>query len=210
MSKIITRLFDTFADAEHAVIELERAGVPHSDISIVAHNDDKHPHSPARVREPRDDTAGEAAAKDAGAGAAIGGTVGAAGGVLAGLGLLAIPGLGPVIAAGWLASAATAAIVGGAVAGAAGGIIGALTNAGVSQEEADVYAEGVRRGGTLVSAKVADDQIAAAEAVLDNVRFVDPAARGDAYRADGWARFDGQAPPYTQAEVQAERVRWER
>src|ERR1700722_18299635 len=105
MTKIVTRLFDTFSDAQHAVIELERVGVPHGDISIVSHKDDKH--GLAHVREPRDDTAG--------------GVLGAAGGVLAGLGLMAIPGLGPVVAAGWLASAAVGAIVGGAVVGAAGG-----------------------------------------------------------------------------------------
>jgi hypothetical protein len=68
--------------------------------------------------------------------------------LLAGLGLLAIPGLGPVVAAGWLASTALGAVAGGA----AGGLIGALTAAGVSQEDAHVSAEGIRRGGTLVTA----------------------------------------------------------
>ena len=72
--------------------------------------------------------------------------------MLAGLGLLAIPGLGPVVAAGWLASTA----LGAAVGGAAGGLIGALTAAGVSKEDADIYAEGIRRGGTLVTARVPD------------------------------------------------------
>ena len=73
-------------------------------------------------------------------------------GLLAGLGLLAIPGLGPVVAAGWLAATA----VGAAAGAATGGVVGALTEAGVSREDADSYAEGVRRGGTLVSARVAD------------------------------------------------------
>jgi hypothetical protein len=209
MSQIITRLFDSFADAEHAVIELERVGVPHGDISIVSHKSDKK-HARAHVREPHDNTAGEAAAKDAGAGAAIGGVVGAAGGVLAGLGLLAIPGLGPVVAAGWLASTAVGAVVGGAVVGAAGGIVGALTNAGVSREEAEVYAEGVRRGGTLVSAKVADDKLALAEDAVSNVGYVDVAARGAAYRQGGWSHFDESASPYADDEIEIERSRWAR
>src|ERR1700761_6175784 len=184
MSPIVTRLFDSFSDAEHAVIELERVGVPHGDISIVSHKSDKR-HAPAHVREPHDNTAGQAASKDAGVGATLGGVVGAAGGVLAGLGWLAIPGLGPVIAAGWLASAAVGAVVGGAVAGAAGGLVGALTHAGVSREGAEVYAEGVRRGGTLVSAKVDDDHLAQAQTVLNAMPYVDTAARGAAYRQSG-------------------------
>lgn len=207
MTKIITRLFDDFADAEHAVIELERIGVPAGDISLVSHKSDKR-HAAVQVREPHDSTAGEAAAKDAGAGAAIGGVLGAAGGVLAGLGLLAIPGLGPVIAAGWLASAAVGALAGGAVVGAAGGLVGALTNTGVSREEAEVYAEGVRRGGTLVSAKVADDKLRAAETAINALPFVDVAARRDSYRASGWDRFDESAAPYPDDVIERDRASW--
>jgi hypothetical protein len=137
MSRIVTHLFDKFSDAERAVVELERVGVPHNDISLVSNQPAEH-HGRLKIRDPHDNTAGEAASKDAGAGAALGGFVGAAGGVLAGLGVLAIPGIGPVVAAGWLASTALGAVVGGAVGGAAGGIVGALTNAGVSRAEAHV------------------------------------------------------------------------
>ena len=189
MSKIITRLFDHFSDAERAVVELERVGVPHGDISLVSHQAAEH-NGHLKIREPHDNTAGDAASKVAGAGAAVGGVVGAAGGVLAGLGILAIPGLGPVVAAGWLASTALGAMVGGAVGGTAGGIVGALTNAGVSREEADVYAEGVRRGGTLVSAKVSDDKLAAAEAAINSVPHVDVVARRALYRDSGWTHFE--------------------
>src|SRR5947207_11774476 len=91
---------------------------------------------------------GGAAATGAGVGAVVGGL----GGLLLGLGALAIPGIGPIIAAGPLVAA-----LGGAAAGAAvGGLIGALTKMGVPEEEAHIYAEGVRRGGTLVTV-TADD-----------------------------------------------------
>ena len=79
--------------------------------------------------------------------------IGGAAGLLAGLGLMAIPGVGPVVAAGWLVSTLTGAVAGGAT----GGVIGALTQAGISKEDADVYAEGLRRGGAVVSARVADN-----------------------------------------------------
>ncbi|HEX4182833.1 MAG TPA: hypothetical protein VHY34_06215 [Caulobacteraceae bacterium] len=209
MSQIITRLFDDFADAEHAVIELERIGVPHGEISIVSHRSDRR-HTRAHMREPRDVTAAGAAARDAGVGVAVGGVAGAAGGALAGLGLLAIPGLGPVVAAGWLAAAAVGALVGGTVVGAAGGLVGALTNAGVSREEAEIYAEGVRRGGTLVSARVQDSQVSIAERAMDSIPNVDIMARRTAYRERGWSRFDENAPPYTDDEIETERRYWRR
>ena len=74
-------------------------------------------------------------------------------GLLAGLGMLAISGLGPVVAAGWLVSTAALAVTGGA----AGGLIGSLTQHGVDEDEDNAYAEGVRRGGTLVTARVPEE-----------------------------------------------------
>jgi hypothetical protein len=195
MTKIVTRLFDSIFDAQHAVIELERIGVPHGDVSLISHkSDDEHAH--IQTREPKDQTAGEAAGSDASFGAAAGGVLGAAGGVLVGLGVLAIPGVGPVVAAGWLATAAVGAVVGGAVVGAAGGLVGALTNSGVSEEEAHVYAESVRRGGSLVSAKVADDKLIAVETALANLPIVDLAARRRSYQEAGYEGFEARTEPY--------------
>lgn len=208
MTQIVTRLFDTFAQAEIAVRNLESAGVARDDISLVSH-ESNHDHTPVDVREPRDHTATQAAERDAGVGAALGGVIGAGGGVLAGLGLLAIPGLGPVVAAGWLASAAVGAVVGGAVVAGAGGIVGALTHSGVSEEEAEFYAESVRRGGTLVSAKVGDEQAGVARTTLDSQPYVDVESRRAAYAAEGWSRFDENAPPYTAEQVARERARWQ-
>src|SRR3954452_21266988 len=69
-------------------------------------------------------------AEAAGTGAGVGTAIGGAAGLLAGLGILAIPGLGPVVAAGWLAST----VAGMAVGAATGGLIGALTQLGVPEE----------------------------------------------------------------------------
>src|SRR5690348_7889082 len=160
MTTTISRLYDNYSDAEQAVRRLEDAGVPHSDISIVANNSDNWYSQKGKVDRDRDGV--DDRAEGAGAGAGIGAGVGGAAGLLAGLGMLAIPGLGPVVAAGWLASTA----VGAAAGAASGGIIGALTQAGVSDEDASRYAEGVRRGGTLVTAKVPDNDRARLDALL--------------------------------------------
>jgi hypothetical protein len=193
----LTRLYDDYTDAEVAVLELERIGVPHSDISIIANNVD------AAHGEHDDDRS--KAAEDAGAGAGIGAAIGGVGGLLAGLGMLAIPGVGPVVAAGWLATTALGAGVGAVAGGATGGLIGALQSKGVSEHHAHVYAEGVRRGGTLVTAYVAGNLAAEAEAVLDRNGVVDPEARGQAYAEGGWTRFDGDAPAYDVHEMARER-----
>lgn len=199
MTQTLTGLFDRYDDARRAVQDLEAAGVAHRDISIVA-NDRRGEHH----------TQLDPAAQDAGAGAGIGAAVGGLGGLLAGLGLIAIPGIGPVVAAGWLVAAA-AGVAGGALVGAAaGGLVGALTHAGVPERDAHVYAEGVRRGGTLVTAKVDDPLAPTARAILSNDRTVNLSDRRQAYEAEGWERFDDDAPGYTASEIEAERLRFQR
>lgn len=197
MSKTITRLFDNYADASAAVRELEAIGISHDDLSIVANNADKH-HG--------DHDAGINEDGDVTRGVSTGAVLGGAGGLLAGLGLLAIPGLGPIVAAGWLAATAAGAGIGAAGGAVTGGIVGALKNAGHSDDDAHVYAEGVRRGGTLLSAKVPDDRVQEVEAVLDRARVVDIQERGRVYRESGWSTFDENAPAYSADEVTRERA----
>ncbi|WP_375159372.1 hypothetical protein [Bradyrhizobium sp. RDT46] len=199
MTATISRLYDSYADAERAVTRLEAAGVPHSDISIVANNSDNwYGSRSGKVDRDRDGV--DDRAEGAGTGAGIGAGLGGAAGLLAGLGLLAIPGLGPVVAAGWLASMAA-----GAAAGAAtGGIVGALTEAGVSKEEASRYAEGVRRGGTLVSARVPDQDRARLDALL-NERAVNLQDRSAAWQKSGWTDFDAASPPLSPEDIGRER-----
>jgi hypothetical protein len=203
MTTTISALFDDYASASQAVRNLETAGLPSDDISIVANNaDDWYDRDRPTVDRDRDGV--DDRAEGAGAGAAIGGTIGGIAGLLAGLGLLAIPGIGPVVAAGWLASTAAIAAVGAA----GGGIIGALTQSGVSEDDAHVYAEGVRRGGTLVTARVPDADETRYQAIL-NRAAVPLAERAAQYRTSGWTgRYDPAAAPYSAPEVERERERY--
>src|SRR6185312_2683294 len=149
MTKTITRVYEDYAMAEETVRELRGAGLGASHIGLVASNADGW-HRPGassvspihdKDRDGKDDRSEGAAT--GGLGAIVGGAAGAA----AGRGMIAIPGIGPVVAAG---------AVGG---GVAGGLIGALVESGTSKENAQLYAEAVRRGGAIVTAKVsADDQ----------------------------------------------------
>jgi hypothetical protein len=198
MTTTVTALFDSYAAAKPAVDALERAGISSSDISVIAHN------GGGSIVDKNHTNAGA----DAGAGAGIGAVVGGAGGLLAGLGMMAIPGIGPVVAAGWLIATAVGAVGGAAVGATAGGIIGSMTNAGVDEREANLYAEGVRRGGTLVAVRVEDDEVLKAREILGGYQPVDPVAREAAYRQGGWRAFDETAPLYTAEEIEAERVRY--
>lgn len=207
----VTRLFDIHTEALDAVSDLESAGIDPNKISIVSNNTDNwhdgHRHGD-RTGGPLGDRNGDGendVAEGAGKGAATGGVLGAGAGVLAGLGMLAIPGLGPVVAAGWLASTAVGAAVGAAAGGTAGGLLGALKEAGHDEDEAHVYAEGVRRGGTLVSVKTADDERARVEALLNDRRGFDATSRGEAYRQGGWSRFDPAGQPFTVDQIARER-----
>ena len=150
------------------------------------------------------------AAEGAGTGAGVGAAIGGAGGLLTGLGLLAIPGVGPVVAAGWLAATAAGAVAGAAVGGATGGIIGALTESGVPEADAHVYAEGVRRGGTLVTARVDENRYAEADGILRGANWVDPTARRQAYEQQGWKEFNPTLDPYDVGQITEERKRYPR
>jgi hypothetical protein len=179
---VVTHLYDSYDDARRAMGELITAGVPQADISIVANNSNNR--FTTAENGTYDTVAGEAHS-GAGTGTGVGATVGGIAGLLAGLGIMAIPGVGPVVAAGWLASTALGAVVGGA----AGGIIGALTDAGVPEEHAHVYAEGLRRGGTLLTARVSDADRARIETML-GTSSVDVNARREQYRSTGWDKFE--------------------
>ncbi|NVN86376.1 MAG: hypothetical protein HXX15_09850 [Rhodopseudomonas sp.] len=188
MKVTISRLFDDVIEAQRAIHRLRQAGVEHDEISLVANNSDKW-FAP--------DLKG-AAEK----GAAVGAGFGGFGGLLVGLGLLAVPGIGEVVAVGWLAAALTGAVA----AGAAGSVIGMLAETGVATNEAEVYAESIRRGGSLVTARVEEAERSRLEAELDP-SSVNVAHRCDHLTSSGWAGFDRDAPSLTEDEVARERAR---
>lgn len=171
----IVRLYDRESDAVAAVTELRGAGVPEHDISLVIRGD--------RVG---------AAAK----GAEIGALVGGLAGLITGLGLVAIPGIGPAIATGWL----YATITGAATGAFAGGAIGVLSEAGVSGEEAHEIAEALRRGASLVAARVPETEKGHCEAILDR-GAINMRVRVADYRSAGWTAYDPHAAPHTAEQI---------
>jgi hypothetical protein len=158
--KTITAFFDSYTDASDAVRRLEAAGISHTDISIVASNQDRPPSD-------GDDGAG----------------------LLGELGVIAVPGLGPVVGAGWLVSP----LVGAGAGAVAGGLIGTLIDAGVPKRDARAYEEGVRRGGALVAVRARANDADRIVDILDDEGTVDFEDRQNLWRSEGWLPGHGDA-----------------
>ncbi len=190
-ARAVTALFDSQDAAARIVDRIEAEGVPQAEISIVSLNPaDPSGGGPASDPEPVARASESSAADGAGAGASVGTVLGGGAGLLASLGLLAIPGAGPVIAAGWL----VAALSGAGVGAAAGGLIGALTGAGLSGADAETYAEGVRRGGTLVTVRADGELAERVIALMQRGGAIDLDERAEGWRAQGWTGGTAGAP----------------
>lgn len=199
--KTIVALYDEVRNAEKAVNALVHAGYAREDISFVAADPAG---SYATELEARDVQGGTHAAEGAAAGAVTGGVIGALGGVLVSLGAFMIPGVGPIIAAGPLVAAIT-----GAGAGAlAGGLIGALIGWGIPEEHAHYYAEGLRRGGSLVAVRAPEERVEQAVDILDDHNPINIERRASYWRTEGWTDFEPEREPYTEEQRAAARERY--
>ena len=190
----ITHIYDDASTAREVVSALEEAGFTSSEISIVTQKADGITTT----------TADDDVSDGAKTGATIGLVTGTGAGLLTSLGVLAIPGIGPLVAAGVLATTLATAAAGTVT----GGLLGALIDYGVSPDHAEVYAENVRRGGTLVSVKAEGERLAEAEEIMQDYDPVDVGARGETYRKEGWTRYDPDAAGYSDDEANGERERY--
>lgn len=205
-TEVVAALFDTAPRAFSALEDLVGNGYDRQHINVIANDvageyslyfdDDGH----YIATEHDNTTAGEGAATGGGIGALLGG----AGGVLAGLGLIAIPGIGPALAAGPI----VAGLVGAGAGAVAGGLVGSLVNSGMPKENADKYAEGVRRGGTLLLLRTEPgDLTQEAHRILNAHQPVDIDERAHGWEDTGWRDFRNDAAPLTQREIMRERER---
>lgn len=166
MTTTVNGLFDNRDDASDAVREIKAAGVPDSEISIVANKVEGQSDQRSAGDRTVDNNMANSGAGD---GALIGGALGGGAGLLAGLGVVVIPGIGPLLGVGWLIATA----IGTAVGASGGGLIGALIGAGVDKDDAQVYVDRIRSGGTLVSVRVPDTDVDAVEAIMRNYKGID-------------------------------------
>jgi hypothetical protein len=137
-NKSVFGIYLSRSDANSALRSFKEVGFPNSDISVLlSHETDEEPVTENSTKAP------EGAAVGVGSGAAVGGALG----WLVGVGALAIPGIGPVIAAGPI----VAALAGAGVGGALGGFAGSLIGVGISESEAERYQGRLLNGGILIA-----------------------------------------------------------
>jgi len=162
-------IYKSSAQAERAVDSIAAAGFSHNDISVLlpdTQNTKEFAHE-KNTKAPEGTTTG----------VTTGGVVGGTLGLLAGVGALAIPGLGPFIAAGPI----MAALAGLGVGGAVGGLIGALVGMGIPEYEAKRYEGRVKDGGVLLSVHCdTSDEISRAKDLLKQTGAEDIASTGEA------------------------------
>jgi len=182
----VVGVFRDVDNARDAISDLKDAGYSSSDISLLA---------PDRTGTDTKEDRGNKAPEGAVTGAVAGGILGGVGAWLVGLGALAIPGIGPVIAAGTLATALATTAAGAGIGAAAGGLIGALVGLGIPEEDAQFYAEGVKRGGVLVTVQTSDDRANDALNIMRQANAVDVDTKRSEWHKAGWNRFDEGTMP---------------
>ena len=185
--KTVVGLFDSLGEAESATRDLITAGYSRDDIGLLASDatgewsryktSTLEGSAPMSTLEGAAPTSGEMSS-----GVGTGTVVGGVGGLLVGLTELAIPGIG------WLAAAGTlvTTLLGAGMGAAAGGLLTAVEKLGVPKDKTGYYAEAVRRGGTLVLARVAEEQVDDAMAIMERHHAVDIEERAKKWRAGGW------------------------
>ncbi len=205
MAKTIVGSFDSFDEAQDVLRDLQQRGFSRDDISVIANNASgqysNQYGSEGQLPREAPGTLSDTGAGSA-TGAAAGGVLGGAAGLVVGLMGLAIPGIGPIVAAGPIA----AALAGAGVGAVAGGLIGGLTGAGVSEDDADYYAESVRRGGTLVTVRSEDSRADEAASIMRDHGAVDIERRAEQWKEQGWTRHDPSATPYSVDQLERERA----
>jgi hypothetical protein len=194
----VVGVFNSVQDAHDAIRHLEQQGFSRDDVSLVANRNARgFEHMSDEDKSAMKDKTSDVIA-DAGIGAAIGGV----GGLLLSIAGIAIPGIGPILAAGPIAAALTGAGIGAA----GGGIIGALTESGIPEEHAHYYSESVRRGDILVMVRATGERAERACDILDDHGAVDVDERVRNWQTRGWAgRYDESAEPYTRDQLESER-----
>jgi hypothetical protein len=161
-------IYPSRATAENAVDQLVSAGFSRADVSVLMADNQ----GAREFAAEKNTKAPEAAATGAGVGGTVGGTLG----LLAGIGALAIPGVGPLIAAGPIMGALAGLGVGGAV----GGLLGALVGMGIPEYEAKRYEGRVKEGGILLSVHCdSSEEISRAKEILKETGAEDIASSGE-------------------------------
>lgn len=180
---VMTRVFEDFDTAERARGNLLALGLGDVETCMLGNESMRNHYGRGTV----DTAPGHASGVATGAG--LGAVAGGGAGLLAGLGMIAIPGIGPLVAAGWAAATAVGALGGAAV----GGAVGAIADLGITDAEAPIFHEAMRRGHVALTVRFPENSRDLVIAALDRVSPVQFEDLRSRYEAEGWLYDDAEA-----------------
>jgi hypothetical protein len=200
----IVAVYDNFDSANKAVQDLVNDGFARDDIGLAVNNSGRKgefKNLETNVDKYEDVTGAE--------GGTFGAVVGGVAGAAVALTSIVIPGIGPIIAAGPLVAllgGATGAVIGGTAGAISGGVAASFIHLGISDDEAEYYAEAIRRGNAVVTVTAKDqNQAALISDILRRYQPINLKRRADEWRRKGWQGFDPNAEPYTNDDLTKER-----
>ncbi len=175
--KTVVGMFENSKDLNDAITELMRQGFSKPEISVLARKE--------VIKE-----TGVDVVTGAELGAITGGVAGGVAGLLLGLGVLVVPGIGPIVAAGEFLTWVGATLLGATAGAIGGGLIGSLTALGLPEHEAHVFAEGVKRGNILLVVRTTDDRASIASDVMRQFHGLDVDAQRQKLETTGWVPME--------------------
>ena len=175
--KTVVGMFESAKDVNDAVTELMKQGFTKPEISVLARKE--------VIKE-----TGVDVVSGAEVGAITGGVTGGVVGLLLGLSVIAIPGVGWVIAGAEFLTWIGATLLGAAAGAIGGGLIGSLTALGLPEHEAHVFAEGIKRGNTLLAVRTVDERAQIASDVMTQFHGLDVDAQRMKLETTGWVAME--------------------
>jgi len=199
----IVAAYENFDAANKAVQGLVSDGFSRDDIGLAVNNGTRkgeYSNLEGNVDKYEDVTGPE--------GGAFGATVGGIAGAVVALSAIVIPGIGPIIAAGPLVAllgGATGAVIGGTAGAISGGVAASFIHLGISDDEADYYAEAIRRGNAVVTVSAKDEnQASQITNILRRYQPINLKRRADQWREKGWQGFDPKGETYSTEDLKTE------
>ncbi len=175
--KTVVGMFENAKDVNDTITELMNQGFSKPEISVLARKE--------VIKE-----TGVDAITGAEVGAITGGVAGGVAGLLLGLGVILVPGVGPVIAAGEFLTWVGATLLGAAAGAIGGGLIGSLTSLGLPEHEAHVFAEGIKRGNILLAVRTVDERASVARDVMSKFHGLDVDTQRQKLETTGWVPME--------------------
>lgn len=190
MTQTVVGLFKTLSDANQTIKALKKLGFDDSEISVMARE------ALMQDLEIEENLESEEVTDGAIIGTAGGAVTGMFAGLIAGMSAIVVPGVGPIVGSGILLTVLGSTAAGAGIGAIAGGaLLGGMVKLGVAEEDTQLYAEAVKRGGILIAVQVDSNQAEAVEQIMQQANSLDATTLRSTWQKEGWTGFDETKEP---------------